>query len=203
MRNSVFGNNGVQVKGILFHYCQALFRKVQNLGLSEAYRHEDSEIRKTIKRCFALALVRDEDFDMAWEIIAANVPPYETLIRFLYYMTDTWVDEANALFLMHTWNHFNNLSMRTNNHLESWHGRFNSAVGKAHPNAFELINKLKNEYKKSELEIRSLDTGHKKCRQNSKYKELNDQVKKLMALYENNEKPLEQYMDQVMGANSL
>ena len=134
---SVFGNNGVQVKWCLFHYCQALFRKVQNLGLSEAYGQEDSEIRETIKRCFALALVRAEDFNMAWELIAGNAPPDETLTRFLDYMTDTWVDEANSLFPMHIWNHFNNLSMRTNNNLESWHSRFNSAVGKAHPNVFE------------------------------------------------------------------
>jgi hypothetical protein len=117
---SVFGNNDVQVKGCFFHYCQALFPKVQNLGLSEAYGQEDSEIRKTIKRCFALTLVRAEDFDMAWELIAANAPPGETLTWFLDYVTDTWVDSANALFPMHTWNHFNNLSMRTNNHLESW-----------------------------------------------------------------------------------
>lgn len=86
---SVFGNNGVQVKGCLFHYCQALFRKVQNLGLSEAYGQEDSEIRKTIKRCFALSLVRAEDFDMAWELIAGNAPPDVTMTRFLDYMTDT------------------------------------------------------------------------------------------------------------------
>ena len=203
---SVFGNNGVQVKGCLFHYCQALFRKVQNLGLSEAYGQEDSEIRKTIKRCFALSLVRAEDFDMAWELIAGNAPPDVKMTRFLDYITDTWVDEANALFPMHIWNHFNNLSIRTNNHLESQHSRFNSAVGKAHPYVFELINKLKTEHKNSELEIRSLNAGHKKRRQNSKYKALNDQTKKLMALYETNKKPLEQYMDQVsylMRANSV
>ena len=36
---------------------------------------------------------------MTWELIAGNAPPDETLTRFLDYMTDSWVDEANSWVL--------------------------------------------------------------------------------------------------------
>ena len=49
----------VKVQGCFFHLCQSLWRKVQEVGLTEAYK-TNQEIRQTITMCAALALDVDE-----------------------------------------------------------------------------------------------------------------------------------------------
>lgn len=50
---------GAQIRGCYFHFCQAIFRKVQALGLHVTYR-ENEEIRQQVRMLMAIAFLPDE-----------------------------------------------------------------------------------------------------------------------------------------------
>ena len=57
---SVYGN-GVQIKRCLFHYTQAVMKRVKKVGLQSSYANVPV-VNKTVRRLFALAFVQ------AWEV---------------------------------------------------------------------------------------------------------------------------------------
>ena len=122
-----------KIRGCLFHYSQAVWRKVQNLGLTVRYR-EDREFIRLVRRASALPLVPMESFPEVW-MEAMNEADYVAATQFMDYMTETWVYNLGTLFPMELWNQFDNLdSCRTNNHLEAWHSVINRELGQPHPN---------------------------------------------------------------------
>ena len=62
-----------------------------------------------------------------------------------------WIDELKSFFEERwlngpkTWNYYQMEGPKTNNHVEGWHSKINCAVGKAHPNIFELVELIKTE----------------------------------------------------------
>ena len=107
-----------RIRGCLFHYSQAVWRKVQNLGLTVRYR-EDREINRLVRRASALPLILMESIPKVW-MEAMNEADDVAATQFMDYMTETWVDNLGALFPMELWNQFDNLDgYRTNNLLES------------------------------------------------------------------------------------
>lgn len=65
-------NNAI-IKGCLFHFGQAIWRKVQNIGLTNDYINK-IEVQKTIRRISALALVPIDQIDECWTIIHSEAP---------------------------------------------------------------------------------------------------------------------------------
>ena len=45
-----------------------------------------------------------------------------------------------------TWNVYDLEDCMTNNHIEGWHSKMRKAVGKAHPNVYELVQIFKTEH---------------------------------------------------------
>ena len=69
--------------------------------------------------------------------------------EFLNYMINTWISET-SLFSRQVWKQLENLSensIRTNNHLESFHSAFRKGFRTPHPNIFVLISELKKKAK--------------------------------------------------------
>ena len=48
---------------------------------------------------------------------------------------------------------------KTNNHVEGWHKKINRAVGKAHPNIFELVELFKIEQVNTEVCLAQFSVG--------------------------------------------
>lgn len=85
----------VTVKGCLFHYNQALWQNFSELGLS-IYKN-DSAVMKLFRFCSAMALVRMEDLDDAWLLVAADAPSpqhaaYQQCQEFIDYFVGTWME---------------------------------------------------------------------------------------------------------------
>ena len=77
--------------------------------------------------------------------------------------TQTWVDQIVARFPNELWTHSDNIGIhlpRTNNSLESWHGRLNRKLTAARPNIFRIVQLLQEEQQETEQLLRLLETGN-------------------------------------------
>ncbi|KRX11976.1 hypothetical protein T07_13449, partial [Trichinella nelsoni] len=63
---------GVQIQGCYFHFCQAVLRKVAELGLRTRYLHE-AETKKKIKMLMATAFLPLPEVPAAVDLLGRNV----------------------------------------------------------------------------------------------------------------------------------
>ncbi|EGY29180.1 MULE transposase [Candidatus Regiella insecticola 5.15] len=77
----LFGHQ-TKIKGCLFHFGQSIWRKVQNVGLSEEYKN-NAEVKLTVRRICALALVPIDTIDECWTTIHAQAPNNESKKKIL------------------------------------------------------------------------------------------------------------------------
>jgi hypothetical protein len=161
------------VKGCLFHFTRAIWRKVQNLGLARFY-NTDIRVRKLIHRIMRLALLPIEKFQEVWDLIFEDCP--ENCKDLLDYFVTTWFDEFNALFHREIWNQFGNLEARTNNHIEGWHNSFNKKVNESHPSVYRLINFIRNDQEDNTKNIIQLSQGISLSRKRTNYAKINQQI---------------------------
>ncbi|KAL8591161.1 hypothetical protein ACOMHN_049943 [Nucella lapillus] len=116
----------------------------------------------------ALPLVPLEELDNAWMIIHGEAPGDvqgigERVEELCDYMVRTWVGDERPLFARQIWSHFDTLgeeTVKTNNHLESYHAAFAKNFRCAHPNIFVLVSALKRKQKETEIAINRLNAGH-------------------------------------------
>ncbi|XP_048258319.1 uncharacterized protein LOC125383665 [Haliotis rufescens] len=125
------------VKGCFFHYCQAIWRKVQDLGLAVAYR-EDPEVCKWIRRAAGLPLLPQNKIQDTWIDVMDNTPDVLRAVAFNDYIVTTWVDHG-ARFPLPLWNHHGITGPRTNNSLEGFHNRLNRGLPHQHPNIYRFV----------------------------------------------------------------
>ena len=114
------------------------------------------------------------------------------LVQFMDYITTNYVDEYDARFPREIWTQCDNvlgdkLVIRTNNHLEGFHGKLKKHFGK-HPNIFVFIENLKKEQESQELNLRLMRAGAEtKEKQKKKYKNATEKLKNLRRLLDGNE----------------
>ncbi|CAF4340540.1 unnamed protein product [Rotaria socialis] len=123
--------------GCYFHFCQTIYRKIQNLGLATHYRDDDN-IRDTCRHLMSLPLLPCREVEDGFEHLVSKAPPL--LSNLLDYFRNFWFRQMPV----ELWN-VHNIDIRTNNHAEGWHNRFNKRINKTHPNFWHFISKLKQE----------------------------------------------------------
>ena len=74
--------------------------------------------------------------------------------------------------------------MRTNNHCEGWHTRFNNAVGKHHPNIWLFLRCLQEEPATVDVTLRQMAAGRLGRRSNIKYASVERRLKLLKTHYD-------------------
>ena len=135
---TVFPN--VRLQGCLFHWTQAVWRKVQEIGLGTAYKKDDA-VHKYIKKIMALPFLPHEHI----------IPMFETLKGFatssllqslVSYVQSTWID--SIIWSPDRWSVFQR-SVWTNNDVEGWHRRLNHNARPAKLPIYMLINLLHQE----------------------------------------------------------
>ncbi|CAF0794235.1 unnamed protein product [Didymodactylos carnosus] len=122
---------------------QAVYRRIQNLGLSTSYNSNDT-IRSYCRRITALPFLPinvvvntfNELQDETPLAIRKNLQP-------LYdYFNNYWLNTID----LEKWNVYG-LEHRTNNICEGWHNRFSQRVQKHHPHIWHFTDVLKKEFK--------------------------------------------------------
>jgi hypothetical protein len=69
--------------------------------------------------------------------------------------------------------------MRTNNHLEGWHNRFNNLVSQHHVNIWKFVQCLREEQCSTEVAVQQIASGRTVHRGNGRYKRINRRIHKL------------------------
>ena len=134
---------GVTIKGCYFHYCQALRRRYQRLGLTN-YVYTPGTVRTVIYRLMCLPFVLVEDvvrvFEVienpnGWDVLYDGV--HGLLVSYLRYFRRTWIESAMGLERWNVWS----TDTTTNNAIEAYNGKLNKEC-KPHPNFFHILDFL-------------------------------------------------------------
>ena len=107
--------------GCYFHFCQSLWRKVQELGLSVAYRQHQS-VKNLIREMMSLGYLTLQVVRMTFNLIYSSgtvarlIRRFQSLRNFISYFRLNYID---GNFKPVLWNVYDrNVDCRTNNHVE-------------------------------------------------------------------------------------
>lgn len=176
---------GMLMKGCHFHFCQAIYRKVQEVGLISDYK-ENRSVCKMIRHLFALAFLPEEHVERAFKrleekMLALNDPRINVLIN---YFEENWLSEHR--FNVTDWCVFMRY-IRTNNDVEGWHRRLNGNLPHPHPNLYQLLLILYRESLICKINVQLVSDHQLSRRQKKNYKSKECQIKKLWQKYQCNE----------------
>lgn len=167
--------------GCFFHFSQALWRKVQEVGLVVRYK-TDLNFQLHIKTHMALAFLPSTDIhsfvtDLHSSFAASGNADSPVLIFHNYFM-HTWID---GVFPISIWNQYQIDSLhRTNNVVESWHALFARQVRTVHPNIYVFMMHLKREDATAMTRIDQARLGYKTSTvSKSKYDRLHQRIQSL------------------------
>ena len=149
---------GILLRGCHFHYSQSVWRKIQRLGLSNAY-HSNSEF-KTAVRCFmALPFLPEDQIRPIYnhlnlEDVILNPENMNNFTIFKNYIRKHWINgiPSNELSVF-------NCRFRTNNGEENYHGRLKKDILVAHPRIWLSVEVLNNTIQDTDLDIERLSRG--------------------------------------------
>lgn len=166
----VFGND-LQLHGCLFHWQQAVFRKIQEYGLVPAYMKK----RKTynfIKEIMALPYLPQEWISRVFiQIAEKELKP--RLRQLVDYVGTQWIH--NTVFIIKSWSVYRR-PFRTNNDVEGWHNRLNLASNNAGLNFYKMIHLLHDEAIDVDHTCQFLTNGVLLRRQRILYRKLHELI---------------------------
>jgi hypothetical protein len=129
----------VELKGCAFHFTQAVWRKIQESGLQQAYTMDEGT-HKLLRRVMALCMLPAQHIQAVGVDLLEGATT-ENLSHFSRYFKKTWLE--SSVWPPTAWSVYG-LSIRTNNDLEGWHYRLNKK-GKPQMNLYMLIQLLHSE----------------------------------------------------------
>ena len=151
-----------------FHFTQSLWRRMQQSGAAAAYMQAgNEELRSQFHAALALAFVPEEHVTAAFMALreAADVQMDDVLdLLEDYYVLGRRRGRGRRppRFPIQTWNVYQRTLdslNRTNNTPEGWNRRFNTIIGKKHPNLYACLSSLQDEERNSENQRRLVRLG--------------------------------------------
>ncbi len=134
--------------GCAFHFTQAIYRKIQELGLVTPYKRVH-EVTQFCRRLMSIHLIHYKDVNFVFQVLKGKIsrnPKYEIKLRSLCeYFEQNWL--KNNLWEPKCWSVFNQ-PIRTNNDVEGWHLRMKKKAKNGNLPIYSLFSLL---YKESEL----------------------------------------------------
>ena len=152
---SVFPNSTLH--GCLFHYGQALYRKLQEVCLS-SNRHSDHDaIMKWFRLFIGVAFVPSAQVTTAFALIKEHYTPNCRWCKeFNLYFFDIWLTGSYPVPI---WNQFGAEVPRTNNDCEGYNSRLAKRALKPHLNVYELILLFRDEQLNKEAYVLQIEGG--------------------------------------------
>ena len=164
---------GVERKGCVFHFTQAIWRHIQECGLQKAYTNDDGTF-KFLRKVMSLCFLPSQHIPAIFLSLQNEIDQHENdpLMALLRYVERTWVQ--SSVWPPSAWSVYF-LSVRTNNDLEGWHNRLNSR-GKAQMNLYLLVALLHNEAQLIPIQVRLVSERKLKKFQKKKYSKLQKKI---------------------------
>ncbi|KRX74713.1 hypothetical protein T06_5189 [Trichinella sp. T6] len=167
---------GVQVQGCYFHFCQAVLRKVADLGLRTRYLHE-AEIKTIIKMLLATAFLPLDEVPDAVDLLGRDVTG--SVAALFEYFREEWMTPNR----MPLWNVYHVI---------------NRQAGKRHLTFYELLRLLIDEQDSTETLLEQVTSGrvtasHLRAK-NSKYEDVQLCISALTAEYDGGTRTMEQFL---------
>ncbi|XP_033724691.1 uncharacterized protein LOC117314710 [Pecten maximus] len=183
---------GVTVKGCFFHFTRCIWRKAQQTGLQQLYRHND-DVNRLVRLAAVLPLVPLDKVEDVWfnaleELDDADLP-VDTL-PFTDYVVSQWMEGDRQ-----TWNHYATKGHRTTNNLEAWHGKLKKKVRHSHPNIYTIIRVFQEIQASIEIDRIQKDAGGPTRPRCKKYRNIDRRLTQLKERLENNTLSLMEYAD--------
>jgi hypothetical protein len=163
------------IRGCAFHWSQAVWRKIQSLGLQVDYRNNETMF-KLCRRIMALPLLPAADIRSQFYRLQrhATTPPLQQLFK---YVEDNWIQ--TTLWPPESWSVFQS-AIRTNNDVEGWHQRLNRKAGqKCKLPFYVLLALLHAEAKFISIQMRLVSQEKLKKFQRKKYRRVQGALTKL------------------------
>lgn len=151
---------GITVTGCFFHLCSAMYKKAMELGLSIPYRDETTLVRRTVKKCMALAFLQPAIIGVVFQHIklwyAEQVVPEPRvdLTDFFLYVQQSWIEGGVAS--VDVWSIFDEPRRRTNNDLEGYNSRLKRELG-CNRNLWMFMKKMLHEEENMRKQVLRLD----------------------------------------------
>jgi hypothetical protein len=160
--------------GCTFHFGQSMWRKIQNLGLSNDYK-KDKNIRKILRMALNLIFVPIEKVKAEFARIfeKAKTHSSEKIIEFLNFLFNNYIGEVGKkpLYNIEFWNCHSRVLRnfpRSINCLEAWHRALNLNCGISHLHLGKFIEILMQENEKVRVKLiqarRHIDLSEKNYR---------------------------------------
>lgn len=183
--------------GCSFHFCQAIWKKCQKLGLTDAYK-QNPEVKILIKKVMTLphlpadqiSLISAALFDQP---IQVDNETKTKLKKLKNYFNRYWLNIVTAAHLsVHEFNH------GTNNFCESYHSRLKSTIRIHRPAIWSFMGHLNNLIRDTELDLQRIDGDLNLTRPKSqKYRKNLENRDKLKAKFTSGQFNAMQYLSAV------
>ena len=179
------------VKGCFFHLSQNIYRKVQSNGLQEQYG-SDADVNLHIRMIAALAFVKEDEVEDAFETLQDNITP--EVVPILDYFEDVYIGRVRRCrrrtptFPKSMWNMYARVHEelpRTNNAVEGWHRGFATNLGAYHPNFWRYLDILKREQCLSKAKLTQLISGQGPPAPRRQYRDAGTRLLAVVSDYEN------------------
>lgn len=195
------------IKGCFYHFCQSIWRHIQQIGLQERYVN-DLGFAAHIRMIPALAFAPEGDVVELFEKLEAS-PFFEDdnekeqndeVQALLGYFEATYIGQQSRnrrkrpLYNIAIWNMYDNTVNalpRTNNSVEGWHNALKNFVGCNHPSLFKFIEAIKKEQAIQENKMVQLNGGVLLEERRKSYRDHDKAIKRVVesyAEYEDDEK---------------
>ncbi|XP_044164508.1 uncharacterized protein LOC114952152 isoform X2 [Acropora millepora] len=180
----------VVIMGCAFHWTQAVWRKIQELGLSLPYM-EDTGTHSYLRKLMALPFLPAIEIPTTFEQLRlrANSDSLKALVA---YIDSTWV--YSSTFPPKDWSVYGQ-AIRTNNDLEGWHNALNRrAGGRVHIPFYLLIQQLHKEAMLTAVQVRLVSDRKLRRIQRRVYRRLQAKIFDLWDEYASNAKTAAQLL---------
>ncbi|XP_077297552.1 aminopeptidase N-like [Arctopsyche grandis] len=191
-----------QVTGCFFHLSQSIYRKIQELGLTEFYDNQENAIK--FKMVLALAFVPPENVVESWEELLQILNPWlleqereiqQKVDDFLIYFEVNYIGKIIAnvrreprVASIDIWNVRDRIIHnygKTDNEVEGFHMKVGYTIGAQFPNLWKFLKALQGLQAETEKLVEELNSGVMGRQQRPKYVQLAERIKNVTANWAN------------------
>lgn len=169
--------------GCLFHFSQSILRNMTGNGLQVMYNtNNPPEVRQTVRRLMAIALVPPLRVDQAFQAVKNNSPNVVGMDVMLNYVQNTYVDPVLAQFDRAIWNCYG-MADRTTNCCEAYHRVMNERFRHRNPDPYAFIEFLQEQEMELERRHGQLQLGAPPKKRRSTYVLVDEALTRLRDAY--------------------